>query len=197
MKITPQILEKYAQGKCSETEVKLVEQWLDNPQDEEAVQNEHLFTNTQQQRVWRKLHKTIFSKKGLISISRYAAAACFVGAVFFAGRQSAMANSAKLAQEIKIQEANNLFVYGGNGAYAKIPGNEFSLQFDGQLKLYNGSREIKTVKSGDKIHTLQPMKTYILMGNKQKTTLITGLDAEMEQGGLGHLKGDFSIKVLK
>ena len=63
------------------------------------------------------------------------------------------------------------------------------------LKLFNGSKEIKTVTVGNKTYTLEPMKTYFLMGDNQKSSLIAGLYFGEED--LAELKGDFGIKILK
>ncbi|RAV30320.1 hypothetical protein [Sinomicrobium soli] len=130
-------------------------------------------------------------------LTHYAVAACVTAVIFFAGRYSAIENTPLSAQQTITQASNNLLVYGGNGAYAKIQGNTFSLQFDGQLKLYNGSEEIKIVTVGNKTYTLEPMQGYILMGDNEKSTLITGLDLKLERVGFAKLKGDFGIRVLK
>tara|TARA_R110002050_G_scaffold268550_1_gene410687 strand:+ start:31417 stop:32016 length:600 start_codon:yes stop_codon:yes gene_type:complete len=198
MKVDHKLLEKYYNGFCSKEEKNAVESWLasntfDDSEFIDLPKGESKMTH--KQKMWQDISQVV--NKPVVKViplfkelTKYAAVACIIAAVFFAGRYSTTTNMA-------IEPQNNLLVYGGNGTHAKIPGNEFSLQFDGQLKLFNGSKDIKKVTVGNKIYTLEPMKTYFLMGNNQKSSLVAGLDFEIEERGLAQLKGDFGIKILK
>lgn len=201
MKITTELLKKYALNACTAQEREAVDRWLaDTDSDVPHISDEqweranalmkmdiakHVGTH----------HKTIvpMHKKWM----RYAVAACVAAAIFFVGRYSANEGTSAIAQQSTEQESNNLLVYGGNGAYAKIPGNEFSLQFDGRLKLYNGSKESKTVTVGNQTYTLKPRQIYILTGNNEKSSLVADLDLKLERVGLDKPVGDFGIRVIK
>lgn len=201
MKITTELLKKYASNTCSTQERQAVERWLtDTAAEVPQITDDQWEQADALMRIDIGKHLS-FHKKPVVPLYkkwiRYAAVACVAAAVFFAGRYSATENTSLIAQQTTAQESNNLLVYGGNGAYAKIPGNKFSLQFDGRLKLYNGSKEIKTVTVGDKTYTLEPMQSYILMGDNEKSSLIADLDFKLERVGLAKLKGDFGIRVLK
>jgi hypothetical protein len=196
MKVDSKLLEKYYNGFCTKTEQEIVEKWLasdtfDTNETLNLPKKESKIAH--KQKMWQNISKVMDKPEVKVvplfkKLTKYAAVACFATTIFFAGRYSTTINTAAEPQ-------GNLLVYGGNGTHAKIPGNEFSLQFDGQLKLFNGSKEIKTVTVGNKTYTLEPMKTYFLMGDNQKSSLIAGLYFGEED--LAELKGDFGIKILK
>jgi hypothetical protein len=202
MRITEELLKSYSTDKCTSEEIKAVELWLSS----EKYTIPDLSTSELAEvksRTWSRLSPLLQEKETPViplykTLSRYVAAACIVITVFFAGRYSSDNTIAMNTDTVSLQ-SNNLLVYGGNGACAKLQGNAFSLEFDGQLKLYNGSASVKKVKVGNVTYTLQPRQSYFLMGNNQKSSLIAGLDFEMEQGSgsFGELKGDFGIKVIK
>ncbi|WP_438712048.1 hypothetical protein ACSTS3_06170 [Aquimarina muelleri] len=193
MKVTPKLIEKYLLKDCSEQEIKIVEQWIaSNEQEQSTISNSNL--EKMESEIWNSLYKNELQNTTKViplykKAMRYAAVACVAGLIFFAGRFSTITNTT-------IDPQNNLLVYGGNGTHAKIPGNEFSLQFDGQLKLFNGSKAIKTVIAGNKTYTLEPMQTYFLMGNNQNSSLISSINF-VEEESLAQLKGNFGIKILK
>ena len=198
MKITKELLQKYASGQCTIEEKQELHNWLDqNETITEGFNEEEI--SLELNRRWLAISRKLnFSEESKViplykKFIPYAAAACFVVAVFFAGRYSVLSNN--IAVETNTQESSNLLVYGGNGTCAKVPGDVFSLHFDGQLKLYNGSSSIKTVKVGDVTYSLKPLQTYILMGNNQKSSLIASVGFEDEQS-FGGLKGDFSVSVI-
>ncbi len=201
MKITAELLKKYATNTCSAQERQAVESWLKDtasevPQitDEQWEKADALMRADIGKQISRYTNPVVPMYKKWM---RYASAACVATLIFFAGRYSANENTSLLPQQSSTQASNNLLVYGGNGAYAKIPGNAFSLQFDGKLRLYNGSKEVKTISVGNKKYTLEPMHSYMLIGNNKESSLIAGLDYKFEAVGLDKPKGDFGIRVLK
>ncbi|MEH6657352.1 hypothetical protein [Leeuwenhoekiella marinoflava] len=205
MKVDGKLLEKYYKGHCTKAEQKAVEKWLasDTFDDNQVLElPESESKEAHKQKIWKNISQVIDKPAVKVvplfkKLIRYAAVACVTATIFFVGRYSAIENTPPIALQTNAQGSNNLLVYGGNGTYAKIPGDAFSLQFDGQLKLYNGSEEVKTVTVGDKTYTLEPKQTYILMGDNEKSSLIAGLYFELEDVGLAKLKGDFGIRVLK
>jgi len=201
MRVDSELLQKYHAGLCTPEEEKTVESWLasgeyleslDLTETEKTAHKEHMW----QQIIGATKHTQVKVIPLYKKIIQYAAAACFIIAVFFAGRISTF-DSTPIVSKTSQNEQANFLVYGGNGAYAKIPGDEFNVQFDGQLKLFNGSTSDKTIIVGTTSYTLEPQQTYILMGNKQESSLIANIDFGVERGLYHDLKGDFSIKVLR
>ncbi|GAA3627355.1 hypothetical protein [Flavivirga jejuensis] len=199
MKITKELLKKYNQGKCTDAEKKEIELWL-------LVEDDHMTLSEEEfgdsiQNIKQKLHTTLFehqSKSKVLplyrTVMRYTAVACFIIAVFFAGRFSTTSNTS-MAEAITEQQSNNLFVYGGDETHVKITGDVFSLQFNGSLKLNNDSKSKKTIKVGDNTYILIPKQTYYLMGNNHKSTLIADNTPHRSVPKIfSMLKGDFSIE---
>ncbi|MDO5968261.1 hypothetical protein Q4Q35_00435 [Flavivirga aquimarina] len=205
MKVDNTLLEKYYNGFCSKVEQDIVEKWLasnkfdnSNPLDLPTGESKE----AHKKKIWQDISQSLPSTTVKIiplykKLTRYAAAACFIMGVFFAGRYSKINNTTIVAQEIAAkQKSHDLLVYGGNKAYAKIQGDTFNLQFDGRLKLYNSSTSVKTIKVSNVTYTLEPRQTYYLLGNNNKSTLIANnvrYDSAPEIFSV--LKGDFSIKA--
>ena len=195
IKVDNKLIKKYHLGLCSPQEEEAVSKWLESSEfNEELI----LESNVDHKQVmWQNISKDLNLTGTKVvplykKVIKYASVACLIMGVFFAGRYST--TDIPIYEITKVQQST-LLVYGGNGTYAKIPGDNFSLQFDGQLKLYNGSSSIKTVKVGNASYTLEPFKSYVLMGDIEKSSLIASLGFESmdEYGGL---KGDFSVKVI-
>lgn len=201
MKITTELLKKYASNTCSPKERQAVEHWLkDTAAEVPQVSDDQWERADGLMRI--DIWKHVSSRKRPVVLSykkwiRYAAAACVAAVIFFAGHYSATENISIIAQQTASKDSDNLLVYGGNRAYAKLQGHDFSLQFDGQLRLYNASKEIKKVTVGTKTYTLQPMQSYVLTGDNEKSSLMADIDFKLETVGLDKTKGDFGIRVLK
>ena len=80
MKITPELLEKFANGSCSKEEKKFVEQWLNMGLDVESEKNARLF-KPRHEKVWNRVKTNILQNQTkVISLKRnflqISAAAC-------------------------------------------------------------------------------------------------------------------------
>ncbi|MEM0941317.1 MAG: hypothetical protein AAF600_12075 [Bacteroidota bacterium] len=190
MQITKKLPSKYALNQFNPAEKEVVESWLKKTDDTDTTPFRTDFVKAKP-RMWRNINLKKQTKIIPLykKLTRYAAAACILMAVFIVGRYATTAENTVYAKE----QAGNLIVYGSNGTYAKIPGNTFSLQFDGQLKLHSGSSTAKTTKVGDATYILAPGKTYYLIRNHQHSSLIPARVYGNEMIADAQINGDFSI----
>lgn len=200
MKITKELLNKHSKGLCTEDERKAVEAWFE--MDETSETGLRMFTGKEvnKERIWSRvlqdlpLMRTQSGTYKIIplyrSVVRYAAAVSILLITFFGGRFSA--SSAKATEIIEKSPKNMLYIYGGNGAEAYVPGQEYKIKFDGQVKLLNGSLMEKTINVGNQTFTLGSNGTYYLSGSTASPTL---LSSEILPNHISEqtLKGDFSI----
>lgn len=165
MKITKELLERYAQGKCTEAELSAIEDWLPNEADETDRLSDHALAS-EKKKVWARILLHQKSDTPIIrfykNTMRFTAAACIVFGAFVGGRLSANSKSNYNTRKIDIEE--HLYVYGKNGYEGHLRGTEFKIEFDGTLGLYNASLGDQVISTGDTIFILQPGKRYNLYG---------------------------------
>ncbi|MEM0940424.1 MAG: hypothetical protein AAGI25_11660 [Bacteroidota bacterium] len=179
MEINKELLRRYADGECTNAEKKRVEDWLS---ERDVISGE--FDELEIQREfnvrWTAIESLMERDGGAKVIplykklTRYAAVVCITVAIFVAGRYSTTPEINELVSQESTIEEQVLVIYGGDGGYGKIPGDSFKLSFDGQLKLYNASNNIKTISVGQMTYILQPKKTYYLYGNVESSSMIAG-----------------------
>jgi len=199
MNITPELLEKYYAGRCTETEKKAIEAWLESPEADTAFPPEERLTKIEQ-KMWSiinpgKQTKTIPLYK---TITRYAAAACLAGALFAGGYFTASSNA--LQEHTAINETagqGKLQITFEGGRSTQIPGNQFELLFDGKIQLSNLSDETKTIVCGNQTLLLEAGESYFLDRYQGRVSMAKAAERENMHPDFSRLlKGDFTIKVL-
>ncbi|MEM0940543.1 MAG: hypothetical protein AAF600_10020 [Bacteroidota bacterium] len=201
MKTTKTLLEKHGMGLCTEEEKKAIERWfetLDDPSlsltidDEDDYDDESIWSKMSQdlpelenQMSERTAKKIVFFQNSF----KYAAAACFALVVFFGGRFSV--GTATASPALKDPTANHLFIYGGNGAKGNLPGDDFKVQFNGTIKLYNNGLSNKTIIVGDSSFVLESHRYYYLLGDLENPKLRSNHGSEQP------LEGDFILSRIR
>ncbi|MEM6736535.1 MAG: hypothetical protein AAF620_10755 [Bacteroidota bacterium] len=201
MKVTEKLIQKYWENKCTPDEKKAIEMWLAS-REREATDLDLATMNKVEDRVWNKLNENIDGDQKeetkivplYKKITRYAAAACIAIAIFAAGRYSTSLEYNELTSQESTNEEQGLMIYGGNGTSGKLSGNAFMLSFDGQLRLYNGSNNLKTIVVGDVTYVLEPKKSYFIHGNVEKSSMIASNFLANENIPL---EGYFGLLVIK
>ena len=172
MKVTPELLKKYHRGECSEEERQLVERWLENDEVEKAFPADEKLPKIKSE-MWASISTDLNNNAPTLplfrSVSKYAAAISILLVTFLGGRYSA--NTANAHTHHEDTTANHIFITGGNGAYGNLPGDNFKIGFDGIIKLYNNSSELKMIQIGDTSFTLAPKTNYYLDGNTDNPKL--------------------------
>lgn len=197
--VTKELIEKYHLGLCSPEEKKLVEDWLDSAVHQIDLTPEKDDDKIRQQ-IWQTLTPIISGDDQAQvvplykKLTKYAAVASIVLAVFFAGRLSV--NMGYAHPVVDKTPKDHLFIFGGNGARGNLPGQAFKVQFDGRLKLYNGALTSKCIKVGNQEFVLEPYQTYYLSGSVEKPILLNSKQLPGNDFDLMSLKGDFSILRL-
>ncbi|MEM9830041.1 MAG: hypothetical protein AAF944_05365 [Bacteroidota bacterium] len=178
MKISRELLKKYARGTCTDEERAAVETWLaaedtfeDTSYDAIFIPQKDSIRENLQSRLWGDRPAfTGQSEQARVvplyqRLSRYAAAACILLLTFFGGRLSvSTANATSLAvKPLK----DRLHVFGQNGVKTQIYGQEFKVVIDGTVKLFNGSFATKTLVVGDTSFVLESQQTYYLTGTNE------------------------------
>jgi hypothetical protein len=197
MKINKTLLKRYFDGTCSENEKIEVEAWLASEVHDDPLVLDEITKDHYKSLIWQNLSADVGFDDSIQEIplykrlSKYAAVTFLFLTVFVAGRMSVQSGYANpLAAE---ESKKLLYINGENGAYAQIEGNKYALQFDGVLKLYNGSNTTKIITCGINAFELQPFQTYFLTGSHEQPRLLSGqVDEELES----MLQGDFSIRVI-
>lgn len=204
MKITKELLERHSKGLCTEEEKKAVEQWFEEL--EGPVMSTRSFTEIEENKkaTWGKLSNLVPELEGNFgtdtrtiplyhSIVRYAAVACIIFVSFFGGRF--FASTANASEMIDKSPKDMLYIYGGNGAEAYVPGQEYKIRFEGLVKLFNGSMVEKKINVGEKAFTLKPFGIYYLAGSLANPVLLN--DKILANRALENdLEGDFSILCI-
>ena len=204
MKITPELLEKYQLGKCTTEEKTIVEAWLE---DTSYIPRDVLKTtiSSMSTSVWTKITKTINTDNSgsghnatIIPLhkrlTKYAAAACILLVTFFGGRFSA--DTASATTTVEKAKRDHLYIYGGDGTNGKLPGNNFKINFDGTVKLYNESLYKKNIQVGDTSFVLGPQQIYYLKGSVEKPTLWSDNHLPVDHYKEIELVGGFLISRL-
>lgn len=191
MKVTPELLKKYANDQCTPEEKAFLESWIPGNEDilvkmlPEKVAMYRL-------REWNRLQLQIKGQGRVIplykKITRYATAAC-IAIVFFGAGYLYKGNTSQIAQK-ELKEKQGIIVYGENGNSGSILGESFKLNFDGALKLFNNSNSVKTIVVGEMTYVLEPQKTYFITGNISSSSLMTISDNYKDRISL---KGYFGI----
>ncbi|MEM6841400.1 MAG: hypothetical protein AAF632_04185 [Bacteroidota bacterium] len=203
MKISRELLKKYAQGACTDEERAAVEAWLASEDTFEDTSYDAIFIpqkDSIRENLLARLggkwpSSTSESERARVvplyqRLSRYAAAACVVIGTFFLGYfaspPSAQADTVKKPKHL----TDLLYIYGGNGAYTKMNATRYRVKFEGRLKLYNDADQPKQLVCGEQEFTLEPHRAYFLSGSNQNALLTK------DQGQPYSLEGDFSILEL-
>ncbi|MEM6843344.1 MAG: hypothetical protein AAF632_14040 [Bacteroidota bacterium] len=177
MKITPQLLVRYQQNRCTPAEVRAVEQWLLATDDESSSLTEAQLARMQTE-IWDAISPEVLGSKSnkIIPlpkrVTRYAAAACVIIGTFFLGYFAALPSAQADTVEKPKHLADLLHVYGGDGTYGTVAGSRFRVKFEGSLRLYNEAKQTKQIVCGEQKFTLEPYETYCLIGSDEKATLL-------------------------
>ncbi|MEM9528335.1 MAG: hypothetical protein AAGA31_17110 [Bacteroidota bacterium] len=196
MKITNELLKKYAKGKCTDEERTLIEKWMtsDTTSEEEIFIEEF---EPHEESIWKSILVKVTEKNpDTISIFRtfikVSAAASILFATFLGGRVSANVNVPTTTNSpAKLNE--HLYIYSGKKSYGNLPGELFKVQFDGRLRLYNASKKTQKLMVGDSLFTLHPERNYFLTGSTERAELTTGRDKIISTNGNNPLPSGFAI----
>lgn len=174
MKISKELLAKYAKNECSPKEKRFVENWLDESDTLNMINEEGEFKKYQAD-TWDKIAQISgFGKRKVIPLSRrffqYAAAACIIFGAFIGGRATASSGSERF--NLNKGYENHLYLTGGNNLRANLPGKRFQLKFEGTLQLFNASNREQTILTGDNTFTLKSGTSYYLIGTTNEPQLI-------------------------
>ncbi|MEM6264632.1 MAG: hypothetical protein AAGI38_19125, partial [Bacteroidota bacterium] len=168
MKVTAELLRKYANQQCNPAEQEAVEKWLASNDATEtplaltsSAQEDRIWKNiaqeTKEQHIWLMRENNaedmdtdppttrilpLFNK-----LIKYAAAACILLTVFFAGRYSVPTATAHPVEDKSPQ--NHLYIQGENGAKGNLPGEAFNITFNGTISLFNSSLKPKRIQVGE------------------------------------------------
>ena len=153
MKISKELLKKYALGKCTPAEKMMVEEWLVSDNHSDAMKHVHLFEPSRE-KVWGKIRNRIApnsSRTIKISgqISRVAAAACIAIVSFGAGyfyfeayKSDRLTTEANPLENVKYMATPNSKIV----QLAETPNGKSSLHFDGELVIINQGSTDKEVE---------------------------------------------------
>ncbi|MEM9721240.1 MAG: hypothetical protein AAGA10_18400 [Bacteroidota bacterium] len=203
MNITPQLLERYHLGTCTEAERAAVEAWLvsiaDEPSDLSEASQERMETN-----IWQLLASQISPQPTKVvplymRLSRYAAVAIIMLGIFFSGYFSGVHNATyakTTAAKTGIILKDLLYVTGGDGAFGIVAGDRFIAKFEGRIKLHNSSDKQKIIICGEKEFVLAPLQTYYLSGSEAHPSLVNSMQLKDIYNDVKQLEGDFSIVKL-
>ncbi|MEM9673170.1 MAG: hypothetical protein ACFB15_30220 [Cyclobacteriaceae bacterium] len=202
MNISPELLKKYATGNCTEEERRLVEQWLAD--DNLSTTSPRAKLEAERTQVWQNIaHKIGWKETKVVPmyrrITRYAAVACIIIGIFMAGRLSVSTGHASPVKQGKrlVTLPNLLHIYGGDGAYGIVAGNRFRLEFEGEVKLYNGDPQPKQIVCGGQEFTLESYQTYFLSGSDQRAYITNDSHFPDTYDLQSELAGGFSILRLE
>ncbi|MEM6735321.1 MAG: hypothetical protein AAGC64_12065 [Bacteroidota bacterium] len=192
MKITHELLQKYARGQCNLVEEAAIEAWLQSEESESSdlssVEIANMQTRMMKNFEQRQTTKVIPLYK---KFARFAAAAAVILMAFGAGYFVDKGHSEQIVRK-EVKEDDGIIIYGANGVSGRIPGESFKLNFDGQLKLFNPSNSIKTVVVGLVTYILKPQKDYYIYGNIDNSSILVGNFEKPIR-----LEGHFGISVVK
>ena len=201
IEITKALLSEYYNHSCSDEEKKAVEAWLqaDSLDDSLSIPaNEKMEIKEELRESIRKKgnYKTGRAPKLFRKSLRVAAAACILIGAFLSGRVSA--NVRSIVSEKYSTYKERLYITGVKDVQGdlNLPGDNFRITFDGTLRLYNASRKVQTIQSGDSLFTLMPDRVYHLSGATNRAELMGGLQSEprdIEESGQNENTGNFSI----
>ena len=206
MKVTKELLKRYGLGLCSEEEKKTIEEWIDTLDDPSMRLSTNIRPTVNKERLWNKIARQRPEVKERMSSAkvrniilfqnalRYAAAACFVIAVFFVGRLSVTTTYAK--PNISRPGSGHLYIYGMNGASTHLPGEVFSVGFEGTIKLYNASANPKIIKIGDREFGLLGFQTYYVSGTQVEPE-VQQIKGPQDPVVYSNASGDYSIHRLR
>ncbi|MEM8928823.1 MAG: hypothetical protein AAGC45_11510 [Bacteroidota bacterium] len=174
MKISKELLAKYAKDECNLEEKRFVENWLDESESLDNVNEKGAFKQYHDD-TWDKIAQISgFGKQKVIPFSRrffqYAAAACIILGAFMGGRVTASSGSKKV--DFNKEYENHLYLTGGNNLRANLPGSHFKLKFEGTLQLFNASNREQVIVTGDSTFVLKSGISHYLMGSTDKPQLI-------------------------
>jgi len=201
IKITKALLSEYYNHSCSDEEKKAVEAWLqaDSLDDSLSIPTKEKMEINEE--IWESIRiksnfKTGRALKLFRKSLRVAAAACILIGAFLSGRVSA--NVRSIVSEKYSTYKERLYITGVKDVQGdlNLPGDNFRITFDGTLRLYNASRKVQTIQSGDSLFTLMPDRVYHLSGATNRAELMGGLQSEprdIEESGQNENTGNFSI----
>ncbi|WP_200978206.1 hypothetical protein [Echinicola sp. 20G] len=177
MKITPEILKRYIQDKCTSHEQKEIEAWLKSGEDEEWFLGPIELKNMSTE-VWNGLSQQIQTNRSMQlkrTIHRYAAgvsiAACFAIVSFMAGFNiGTFPFTTNLTTEASTDTALDdlLYLSGSPRKFKKISAEICELSFNGVLRVYNNSHRPKHLICEGQTVTLPPGKVSYFLNTKIK-----------------------------
>ncbi|MEM9675599.1 MAG: hypothetical protein AAF992_23615 [Bacteroidota bacterium] len=201
MKMTNELLIKYAKGQCAPEEKGLVEAWLSEIEHPDLPSYDDELDEITP-KVWSRLSQQLPKGGAKVvpmykRVMHYVAAACLAMGLFFAGHLSGR-QSVSYASEIKQgkQLTDVLYIYGGNGTYGQVDNSRYRLKFEGTLRLHNSANVPKQIVCGKQEFTLEPHKTYFLSGSDQDAHLTEEINLPDAYDVYDRLDGTFSIKGI-
>ncbi|MEM6526142.1 MAG: hypothetical protein AAF693_20265 [Bacteroidota bacterium] len=182
MKITKELLKRHGMGLCTTEEKKAVEEWFDRLEGPMMSTRSFQEIEENKKETWNKLSKMVPELDGHVAtdrlksiplyykVTRYVAAACIIFIAFFGGRYSTGTVNANPAP--KDPTADHIYIFGAKGAVGNLPGNQFMIEFDGAIKLYNNSISPKNIIVGDTSFMITSRKDFYLVGSTENPELI-------------------------
>ena len=183
MKITKELLEKYARGECSEAEKYAIENWLPTDDDRSDSLSKEV-VDKQEKKVWNNilLHQKSLAKVPYENnptsersskpvyqlLTRVSAAACFALIFYLAGALfpnpfTKKVSPVKIVEVAYPEPEQALYVSTINGKPEKISAKEYNIDFEGMIRLYNVAESDRTIVCNGKQIKLAPEKEYFLM----------------------------------
>ena len=184
MKITPELLKKYALGECTEEERLLIEHWMPGTGDINRDFSDEELKKSQKE-MWlniapgtepQKTSSTVSKRKSVSfyrRIFQLGVAACLLIAVFiggyFKGQYQYNQNSIQAHQKPGLPSDNGvLYATSTTGVKKKIIENKCEFVLEGTLQLHNDSSVEKTITCNGKVFKLRPQETSLLMSMPNK-----------------------------
>jgi len=178
-RVDGKLLEKYYTGRCTPEERKRVEAWLESGEAHETPDLPENVKMSHKAQMWHNIMgeidiaqpaaKTIPIYKKVI---RYAAAACVAITLIGTGYFYGINNDITVISAFTAEVPGQLHISTGADKTAKIDGDQFRIQFEGFLQLYNASNSKMSITAGGKSYVLKPSKVYYLTGSHKKSLFI-------------------------
>ena len=184
MKITPELLKKYARGECTEEERLLIEHWMPGTGD---INRDFLDKELKEshKEMWLNIAPELEPQKTpgpagkgrsvsfYRRIFQFGVAACLLMAVFIGGYYNGQyqydQNSTQALQKSGWPPGNGvLYAVSKAGVEKKIIENKSEFVLEGTLRLHNDSSIEKIITCNGKVFKLRPHATSLLMSMPNK-----------------------------
>lgn len=196
MKITKELLRKYAAGECSLQERLAIEQWLPSELDvEDIISNDIVEEETAQ--IWDVISKDIpEEKKQTTFISKYKKLVPYTIAASVAGLCFILSLFTNNGTSQEIADSGFLYVYSSQSKGLKVDADHCNINYSGTIIVSNTSKEVKSItcnSEGVKTFEIQPESIYYLLQKDGSPFLIKENDPTEMVGATRRSRGTYDL----